>query len=318
MANTPRKRKAIKSVADGKLQDSYVFTSTHEFKWETKHPVPIGEIADSLLALERVVSLCPKVLEGLTSVDIAGIEVYVEKIESGSLIEDVIVRLIFKDKESFDAFIDKVGETVRKPGMPRNLLIGAVITALVSYGAWLAAKVSNPPGQTTITANNNVIINIGAGEVSMTPEEFKTIVEAAVGNKKDLAKNAVRLFNPARADGQAGIVIDGNNDLSFSPEVIASTPRTVEVDKQKSAEFLRDVDLQIRAMDRDSGTRGWACLIPGKIDRRIRLKLDEGIRPADIAGKFSVRADVYVYYRLDKSTKKMIPDHVKLQDLIEE
>lgn len=296
----------------------YFFTTTHELKWTTKEPVPVAEIANSLLALERIVKLAPKALEGITQVEIAGVEVYVQKIESGSLIDEILVKLLFKDKENMDAFLAKIHEDTKKPGMTRNIVIGTVITAIIGYGAYLAATAGNKAGTTTITATNNTIINIGAGEVSMTPDAFKAIVETAVNNKKELAKNTTKLFNPARADGQASIIVDGNNDLSFSPSVIAATPRLKDFDKQEKMERLVDVDLQIRALDRDSGKHGWACVIPGVIEKRVKLKLDDTVRPADIVGKFSVRANVYVYYKLDRAGKKMVPDYVKLFELVDD
>lgn len=294
----------------------FVFTSTHEIYWSNREPVPIGEVAETLLALERIVKMSPLVMEGLTGVGIRGIDVYVNAIESGSLMEKIFIKLLFKDEASFDAFLDKIGEKINKPGMTRAALITAVIAALVGYGAWLAAKVSNPAGQSTISGNYTTIINLGAGQVDMTPEAFRAIVEAAVLDKKALAQSAVKLFKPARADAQASIVIDGNDAASFSPAVIAATPRIAEVEKQEQVIHLRDVDLEIRATDLDSLNTGWAALIPGKVDRRVKLKLAPDIKTSEIADKFSVRADVSVYYKLDKAGRKMTPNYIFLHEVI--
>lgn len=294
----------------------FVFTTTHEIFWSTREPVPIGEVIETLQALERIVRMCPKVLEGITLIDIDHIGVYVDAVESGSLTDKIIIKLFFKDEESFDAFLDKIGEKVR--GMPRSVLIGAVIAAIVGYGAWLAAKVGNQAGQTTIANNNTTIINLGAGQVDMTPETFRAIVETAITDKKALATNAVKLFKPARSDGQASIVIDGNTSTTFPPEVIAATPRLAEVDRQERVEDLSDVDLQIRAMDMDSPNKGWAALIPGRVDRRVKLKLDPRVKTTDVAGRFAVRADVSVYYKIDRSGRKMIPDYILLKEIIKD
>lgn len=111
--------------------------------------------------------------------------------------------------------------------------------------------------------------------------------------------------------------IDGDENISFPPEVIAATPRQVQIDRDEKVEHLRDVDLQIRATDLDSTDRGWAALIPGKIDRRVRLMLDPNVRPAEVADKFQLRADVSVYYKLDGRSNRLAPDHIVLHQVIE-
>lgn len=296
----------------------FVFESTHRFYWSTENPVPVAKVAESLLALERIIRITPRVLERVTQIEIGETQVYVESIESGSLYEDILIRLIFKDKANFEAFIDKIGEIVRKPGMTRSVLITAVIAAVIGVGAYLTVQKDSTANQTTINANNNVIINLGAGQVDLTPEAFRAIVEAAVTDKKQLAKDAVKVFEPAHGDRKAALIIDESEQARFSPEVIAATPKVLKIDKQEKTEFLHDVDLQIRATDLDSLTRGWAAVIPGKIDRRVKLKLDPGIRPADIADSFSVRADVTVHYKLDNTGRKMVPDYIALHQVIQD
>lgn len=297
-------------------RNDYVLESTHNFFFNCKEAVPAHEVASSLLALERIIKASQRAIEGVTNVEIDGIEVFVNKIETGSLIEDVIVKVFFRDRESLDKFLEKTGDAIRKPGMPRNILIGATIATVIGAGALFAAKVGNPAGQTTINANNNVIINLGAGQVDLTPEVFSAIVETAISDKKALAKDTVQFFGPARADSRSEIVIDGNQQTKFDAQFIAATPQVVKIDKQEKVEQLLDVDLQIRAMDLDSGARGWAAVIPGKVERRVRLKLDAGIRPEDVAKKLSMRADVAIYYRLDKDGRKLKPDYILLTQII--
>lgn len=295
------------------------FSSSHRVYYSNETPIPVGDIAKSLLALEKIILSSTKALEGVTSVEIDSIKVYVSKIETGSLIEDVIVKVFFKDKENMDAFLDKIGEKVREPGMPRNIVIGAVIATVIGSGAFFASKLVSGGGQTTITANNNTIINFGAGQVEMTPEAFKAVVETAIKNKKELAENTVRFFAPARADGSAAITIDSNDSMKFPANVIAATPMAVKVEKQDYVEDFSDVDLEIRATDLDSTTKGWAGVIHGKIDRRVKLKLGTGVTPHDI-DRFKVRADVSIVYKRKAkgSGSELVPDHILVREVIKE
>lgn len=295
------------------------FASSHRIYYSNETPIPVGDIAKSLLALEKIILSSTKALEGVTSVEIDSVKVYVSKIETGSLIEDVIVKVFFKDSENMNAFLDKIGEKVREPGMPRNLVIGAVIATVIGSGAFFASKLVSGGGQTTITANNNTIINFGAGQVEMTPEAFKAVVETAIKNKKELAENTVRFFAPARADSSAAITIDGNDSMQFPANVIAATPMAVKVEKQDYVEDLSDVDLEIRATDLDSTTKGWAGVIHGKIERRVKLKLGAGVTPHDI-DRFKVRADVSIVYKRKAkgSGSELVPDHILVREVIKE
>ncbi|GHU11520.1 hypothetical protein FACS1894185_4900 [Betaproteobacteria bacterium] len=111
-----------------------------------------------------------------------------------------------------------------------------------------------------------------------------------------MAENTVQFFGPARIDRTAGITVDGNEAIQFPAAVISATPAAIKVEPAELVEHLSDVDLEIRATDLDSTKRGWAAVITGKIDRRISLKLGEGVRPTDL-NKFKVRADVSVFYK---------------------
>ncbi|MBN8283398.1 hypothetical protein [Zoogloea sp.] len=294
---------------------SFVFSTTHQVYYSNREPVPIREIVDSLLGLEQVIRMSPRVLHGLTGVEIDRVEIFVEHLETGSLMETVLIKLFFKSEDDLNAFLDKVRGKLEKP-MARNILIGSVLTALVGYGAYLAATAQKGAATTTITANNNVIINLGAGQVDLTPEAFKAIVEAAVVDKKALANSAVKVLKPARLDSQASITFDESSGLVFPPDVVKATPKTVEIEVQQKVEHMLDVDLEIRATNLDSARSGWAALLPGKIDRRIKLELADGVSPIDVAGKLKVRADISIYYALDKDGVKLIPHHIMLRSVI--
>ncbi len=296
----------------------FVLETKHEFYYSNRDAVPIADIIDSLVGIEKLVKLAPGVLEALTGIEIDGVEVFVDTLESGSLLEDVIIKLVFRDQARLDAFLEKVNAKIGD-GVARNVLIAAVIAALLGYGAYLLARAMSN-STTTITANNNVIINVGAGEVDLTPEAFKAIVEASVKDKKGLAGSVVKILQPARSDSNASLVLDGNDKLNFSNQVIAATPATLELNRQEKVEHLSDVDLQIRATNLDSKVQGWAGLIPNAVARRVKLVLDANVMPADLAGKFKVRADVSVYYRLAKSGSKseMVPDHILVREVIKD
>lgn len=293
----------------------FVFSATHDLYYSTKEPVPIGEVIESLLGLERLVKMAPRALEGLTGVPIDRIEVYVDQLESGSLLEKVVLKLFFKDEQEFEAFFEKVRAKVGN-GVARNVLIGAVVSALLLYGVYLLAS-SSGGNTTNITANNNTIINIGAGEVQLTPEQFKSIVQAAVTDKKELAQAASQIVRPLRRDASAALVIDGNDSLKVTPAVVKETPDSFKVVPDTKVEVMRDVELHVRTTNRDSNRTGWSARLPLKFDHKLKLKLEDHLDPEDIAGKPIIKGDVEIHYVRDAQRNQYAADYITLLNIKE-
>jgi hypothetical protein len=164
------------------------------------------------------------------------------------------------------------------------------------------------------------VIAIGAEAYKVDPQVFVAVIEAAVGgDKKKLAQSAARVMAPAKNDPQASVKIDDQEGLVFTPETVSATPRSPDFGKTDFEQHYPDVDLQIRATDRDSHKRGWAGVIPGLVDHRVRLILADGIPADSLADKFSVRANVTVQYSKPASTgmhratsivvERIIPDN---------
>lgn len=63
----------------------FTFTTRHQVYYSTREAVPVADIVDALLGLDRLVKMTPKALSALTGVEILKAEVFVEEIESGSL-----------------------------------------------------------------------------------------------------------------------------------------------------------------------------------------------------------------------------------------
>lgn len=298
--------------------DQVVLEVSHEIYFSTRNQVPIADLVASLQAFERILKQAPQVLSALTGAEVEHIEVFVEELESGSLFEKYLLKLFFKDEQELEKFLGSIRETLKEHPVTRNTILTAVIAGLVGYGLYVAANVvRSPEAASTIQANNNVIINIGAGEVEMTPEQFTAIVHAAVRDKKALARDSVKFMAPARTDKQSHISFDGNEQIVIPKEVIQVAPASIDVDKPKSEEALPDVDLHIRATNLDSNTSGWAGLIPGLIDRRLPIELAEGVDPKDVASKFKVRADVVVIYEPKGKARKQTPVRIILAKIVE-
>ncbi|MCG9093984.1 hypothetical protein [Laribacter hongkongensis] len=111
-------------------QDEFCLEISHRVYYSNKQPIPIHEVASSLLALESIILRLPSALTAVTSVPINKIEVYVEELQSGSLLEDIIIKLAFKDQQGLDDFLLKIREQLGQRKVTRNVLISARLSPM--------------------------------------------------------------------------------------------------------------------------------------------------------------------------------------------
>lgn len=267
--------------------------------------VPLSEVAESLIALQAIIEKSPLILERLfPGTRIHGVHVYVDELRSGSIIEDLIIKLIFGDQEQFDIMLSKARKYLKMEHLVKNpAILSVVILALiVAGGAYYVAKSNEPNKQTTINASHNTIIQIGAGMVDMSAEEFGAIIESAISNHDELAKNAAKVVKPAKRDPKAEIIINGNDDLKLDAKTIAAMPSYI---KESSMEdFKREFDaleVEIRAGNLDSLKSGWTAIVPSMGNRKIKLLLDPGVAAEDLFGDRKIKLKLTLLYRTEKN-----------------
>ena len=269
----------------------------HEVKYTNAEPIPVKDVVTALLALEQLSSrFLPKTLNALMDTEVRRAELLVEGFEHGSLIEKVVIRLLFTTEEQMNHFLDKVHEGkvaeawAMLPGGNRVKvgIVGITLAVLVGMGISYAL-----PSETPI-AQNNVII-VGAEAYGKSPDQVVEIVRAAVGgDRKRLAQESANFVAPAKNDPKGTIEFDGNAKLTVPAETVQAMPRQVVQEQNELNVEYKDVDLEIRASDRDSGATGWAAVVRDLFDRRVKLVLADNIAAQELANRFHVRADIVV------------------------
>ncbi|MGR6831482.1 hypothetical protein [Aliivibrio wodanis] len=233
------------------------------------------------------------------------------------------MKLIFGNQQRFDECIDN---TRQKLGIEKimnnnpNFLSAVLIAMILAGGAYYLGKSSVPEdkeAKSTIEANNNTIIQIGAGMVDMTAEEFTSIVISAIKDKEKLAQNALNVVKPAKLDSKATITFNEEPTLQISNDSIKAMPeyKTVIEEQEEVIEDFHDVRLEIRAIDLDSTKRGWAVVAPSLHKRRVKLQLDPSIKPSDLKNKLSVDAHITVIWGSDKKGSR-IPKLIFLREIL--
>lgn len=287
--------------------------------YSNKQLVPIKEVAESLLALEAVIRHSPQVLEALfPGTTIKAVDVFIKELRSDSIWEDVIIKFVFGSQKKFDQFVANARERLGMDNIVNNpqLLSAIIIVLILMGGAYYLGK-DKPEQRATIEANNNTIINIGAGMMEMSAEEFKSLIEGAVNDKAKLARDALRVVKPAKLDSNASITFNANDELQITPDAVCAIPRYVgEPEEEEFIEDFAEIDMELRATDLDSTKRGWAVVVPELSERRVRLQLDPTVNPEELYEKRKFRANATIIFGQDKDYK-LIPKLVFLREILE-
>lgn len=279
------------------------------FYYSTKKPVTVKEIIESLQGLEFVVKQTRGTLQKLTDCKIDDVQLYVDELKSGSLIEDVIVRVFFGSEEEKNKFCEKIHEKIGD-GKMRNTIITAVLVGIIGYGIYLAIKPSDP--NYVINANHNVNINIGDSQ-KITNEELTEIIRDSITNQKSLAQNTIKVLSPARTDESSSIQI---GDMATIPaSTIMKTPTELNLQPLTDVVDYNDVPVIIRAMDLDKSNKGWGGIIVDKVDQRTKITFDPNIDINILAGRSSFMADVTVIKTLSNKDNEYKPTEIFIRSI---
>lgn len=273
--------------------------------YDTKVPPSLGDVGASLQALERIAKRAPAVLERLfDGLSVSDISAHVERIENGSLSDQILLKITAQVQQSIQRRIEGIGEKLGIEKLKANSeLMSWVILLLIIVGGTLAVQMftPNPSAGTHIEGDRNVILTIGQDMTGYTPEELADFVNQSVRDKKQLARDAVEVLAPARADPNTSLSNGRGGNIRISPESIREIPRHLAPDEEEETLLdLSRADIFIRATDMDSGKKGWGVVIPEiHPERRITMHVTPGIDLVKLARHERVVGDVTVLMKPD-------------------
>jgi hypothetical protein len=279
-------------------------TTEHKIYYSNRAGIPLAEVAEALIALDGILRHSPQVLEKLfPGIKVLDMNIFIDKIESGSLLETILIKFVFGSQEKFEQTLINAREKLQMDRLINNKGVVAAIAAatILTTGIYCVKKDSPSGNKDTkaIEMNNNIIVNVGAGMTQMDPEQFRAVIEASLKGKEDkIAENAIRVVRPAKREPGSIITFDGNQALTLTPEAIAAYPaHRPEPEPEEILENFDGVELSIRATDLDSNKKGWAAVIPLISDKRLRLQIDPSINPYDLIARPKLKANVTVLFR---------------------
>lgn len=284
----------------------------YRVKFTNKNPIPIEKLVESLIGYEKLLKRVGPFIEAShQGFHIDDIEVLMAKIEAGSLTEDFIVRLIFKDAENYA----KAKEVLAKMLENNKILTGAVVLGVAAYIGFgiqnaLISEGSKAPTP-HIEAQQGAIVQLG-GTLNISDEAIKAILYKTL-DKKRLTKEALAAISPAHLETDASVEFNESKELQLTPDFIKEAPEVyVPPEKTEQNDVFTNIPIEIWASDKDSFTRSWAGVVPGKIDKRVKFELDEVVDPNQVHGHRSLNADIVIVSSLSPTKKEFVPTKVKI------
>lgn len=277
--------------------------------YSNKEHLSLGEVAKSLLALEKAAVIAPRVMELLYPDVVADdFEIVIDELHSGSLSEKLkyYLRLALQRQLEEATGVD-VGTLEGKPAEVLEAIVALMVIVGILFALGEAKKRFFPDSPTThIEQQINIKIQEGREITGIDEQTLRAAFAQAIQENPDAVKGAVGFVKPAKKDAEAAIQIDGKPYLSS--QAIAEVPSALpEEDAPERAIDLENTTIYVRATDKDSGKRGWAATIPEFLDKRIRIHISPDIDLAYLARHDVVVGNVTVFYSTDGSGRIVKP-----------
>lgn len=290
------------------------------FYFDTKTPVPIPEIIKSLDGLDKLAKSLPRFFTELSGAKIDGVELKVERIETGSLKENFECLLMFlteAEKEKFKVWLQgtKMGTGLRYVACAGVVAAALTMVAVGAVAAYDSFTGGNTP---SIQANNNTIINIGADALSVSEDQLKKAIDAALSKDKKKAVAAAMNFIAPAGTENGGTLYAGDKgaELNVSVEMARDTPQAPDFKVKDQVLAYERVPVSIRALDRDKEDTGWWVVLPTiSAEKRLRMTFSDDADTAKAKTESEIVADVLVTYSQDFSQGTLVPKGVEIQKI---
>lgn len=233
------------------------------------------------------------------------VAILVEKLETSSLIWDLIVELNANYQgQIHDAIIGGIegmfGVDIPEQYEALVSLLALAVTYMVARYAYerVIRSGSDKDPQVRIEGEGNVVIQNIAQVVNQSPETVEKALERAIppAKRRTLISKVADFIRPARK--AKGEIIEIRGAPPISSEALQEFPSDAELAAVDDSSNL-DVEgalVEIRATDRDRSKVGWSAIIANdpRFPKRLPMDLYPTVNGEELAAHHFVRANLVV------------------------
>ena len=287
-----------------------------KLKYTNNNGIPVKQIAESLLALETQIEFLPFSInrifhyKRIRNLKVEKCIVRLTRLESGSLKEDIIIRLFFKSKKNLFRIIDNIRNKYKLDIMTEKFLVPILFGLIAGHLLNSCSGKNGTDSSVNIDmSNNNGVIIAGSEMYGMGTDEFIKILKDSTENiskskQRKLQNSALNIVRPIQ-NGKGNLNITESENFVFKGNDIMNLPEKTTDDLiQEDAEVLNDVEIQIRALDRDNGKQGWKAIIPTISNARVKLVLPHDINLEELANNETIKGNVIVLWSTKDGKKR--------------
>lgn len=289
----------------------------HSIKYTNEQQFTLAEIADSLLAQDKLVRYLPKIIsDAIPGLTVDGVKISLIDAETGSLKEEFLVSLFLAFQDDLQSEVTDLVEGLTGMAVPEkyDTIVTLIVILVVLYGAkFVYSKFrGDRENPASINGDYNNVLNITADTLNISSDALDSAVRGAVHQQpqRDIIDAATRFFRPAKKGGGAP-VIAGGQEISLGAVKEFPSEASMAVDSDTPIEPYPDVRIQILALDRQKRRVGWAGRFVDKeiLAERLRMDLYPTVDLAPLSKAEVIRADVMVEFKEDKDGN-LVPSRI--------
>lgn len=236
--------------------------------------------------------------------------------QQSPLREILLVGIYLAVQKDLEKEVPKMIEIITGTQPPEEFktILTLSVLIVIFYGAayvkdlLVAAKTDNK-----LRKQMNAIIKDLAERTGNSEDYIKKFLDDRYMPKnriKALAAAAFGFFRPSKAQNNSKIHI---NETLIDRPIIAEVPQEYAYEQimhSENSEAHYGIELELHAQDRDRETSGWAAVPKGLSDKRIKMKLLDGVTPNELWGRNSIKGDIMIKFK--RTGSEMTPTEIHL------